>query len=103
MACPLLHHNEDNFPNSHAFIPERWIDPAERKRLDKYMVAFSKGSRQCLGKNLALAEFYLAIAALFSRLDFELYETTIEDVEMKRDLFIPSVKKGSKGIRVLVK
>jgi cytochrome P450 len=29
------------------FRPERWLDPA--KRLDKYMVAFGKGARQCLG------------------------------------------------------
>jgi hypothetical protein len=44
-----MHHNETVFPDSHRFKPERWLDPAERKRLEKYMVAFSKGSRQCIG------------------------------------------------------
>lgn len=49
MSCLLMHHNETVFPDSHRFEPERWLDPAERKRLEKYMVAFSKGSRQCIG------------------------------------------------------
>jgi len=34
---------------------------------------------------------------------FELFETTKEDVEIAADMFIPFVKKGSKGIRVFVK
>jgi len=33
----------------------------------------------------------------------ELFEFTKEDVEMVADMFIPFVKKGSKGMRVLVK
>jgi cytochrome P450 len=49
MTSVLMHHNEDKFPNSHNFDPERWMDPKERQRLDKYMVAFTKGTRQCLG------------------------------------------------------
>lgn len=103
MTTPLVHRNEDIFPNSHSFVPERWVDPAERKRLDKYMVSFSKGSRNCLGMNLAKAEFYLLISTLFSRLDLELFETTIDDVEMKHDFYVPAAKMGSKGVRVLVK
>lgn len=44
-----MHHDESIFPDSYTFKPERWVDPAERKRLEKYLVAFSKGSRQCIG------------------------------------------------------
>jgi cytochrome P450 len=44
-----MHHDESIFPDSYRFNPERWTDPAERKRLEKYMVAFSKGSRMCIG------------------------------------------------------
>lgn len=32
----------------------------------------------------------------------ELFETTVEDVEFHHDAFIPGVKPGSKGVRVLV-
>lgn len=44
-----MHHNESVFPDSYTFKPERWVDPTERKRLEKYLVAFTKGSRQCIG------------------------------------------------------
>lgn len=49
MTSVMMHHNEDIFPDSHSFIPERWMDDKQRKYLDKYFVAFSKGSRQCVG------------------------------------------------------
>ncbi|RHZ58049.1 hypothetical protein CDV55_105466 [Aspergillus turcosus] len=103
MSCILLHHDETIFPDSHRFKPERWLDPAERKRLEKYMVAFSKGSRQCIGMHLAKAEILLAVSTLLRRMDFELYETTVEDVIVKHDIFIPFARMDSKGVRVLVK
>ncbi|EEP75342.1 conserved hypothetical protein [Uncinocarpus reesii 1704] len=102
MTSVMMHHNEDIFPDSHSFIPERWLDPAQRRYLEKYLVAFSKGSRQCVGINLARAELLLAIPKLFRQLKFELYETTVEDVTLAHDLFLPFPKKGSKGVRVLV-
>jgi cytochrome P450 len=49
MTSVLIHHNEEIFPDSHEFIPERWLDPEKRKYLEKYMVSFTKGSRQCVG------------------------------------------------------
>ena len=50
MTPVFMHHNESTYPNSTAFLPERWVDPAERKRLDRYFVPFSKGTRNCLGQ-----------------------------------------------------
>lgn len=48
----INHHNESVFPDSHAFIPERWLDetvPGGRnKRLEKGMMAFAKGPRACM-------------------------------------------------------
>lgn len=77
------------------------------------MVSFTKGTRQCVGINLAYAELYTCLASIFRRYGgpesmgpegrLELFETTKEDVEMAADMFIPFVKPGSKGIRVLVK
>ena len=123
MTSVLLHHNEAIFPNSHAFIPERWID---KPRLGKYLVSFSKGSRQCLGINLAYAEMYLCLAAIFRRfgcpsLDkgecggedgregidddegkLELFETGPRDVEISADYFVPMRAADSKGIRIRV-
>ncbi|KAL5336611.1 cytochrome P450 [Aspergillus crustosus] len=103
MSSALIHHNEDIFPDSREFIPERWIDPERRKHLEKYMVAFTKGSRQCIGLNLARAEILLALPTVIRRLNLELYETTREDVTLAHDLFLPFAKEGRKGVRVLIR
>ena len=111
MTSTLLHHDESLFPDSKAFIPERWIkDPS----LDKYLVSFSKGSRQCLGINLAYAEMYIALAGSFRRWGttacrdegdegvLELWDTEIGDVEIARDGFVPLARDGSVGVRIRV-
>ncbi|KAF2109560.1 cytochrome P450 [Lophiotrema nucula] len=113
MMIPLTHHNEDLFPNSHDFDPDRWLS-ASSQSLDKYMVSFSRGSRNCLGMNLAWAELYLCAAGIFSHFGskeaqgpsdtglLELFETDEGDVKMARDMFFPVAKDGSKGVRVKI-
>lgn len=51
MSNWMTHHDESIFPDSHGFVPERWLasDGTRRKDLEKHMNAFSKGSRMCLG------------------------------------------------------
>jgi cytochrome P450 len=49
MTSTLIHQNSDLFPQPLEFIPERWLDPNERQRMERYLVPFSKGSRQCAG------------------------------------------------------
>lgn len=49
MTSTLIHQNPEIFPEPYEFVPERWLDPAERQRLEKYLVPFSRGSRQCAG------------------------------------------------------
>jgi hypothetical protein len=111
MTSVLIHHNETIFPDAKVFRPDRWI---EHPRLDRYLVAFSKGSRQCLGMNLAYAEMYLLLAAVFRRFGskevrfegdegvLELVDTDVSDVEIVADRFVPIVKPESKGVRVRV-
>jgi hypothetical protein len=36
-------------------------------------------------------------------MNLELYETTVEDVAIKHDIFIPFARMDSKGVRVLIK
>lgn len=52
MSNAINHHNEDIFPDSHEFKPERWlnIDEAQRFRMENSLTSFSKGSRQCIGQ-----------------------------------------------------
>ena len=53
--------------------------------------------------NLAYAEIYITLAAVFRRFDLELYETTREDVDCVHDYYNPASRKGSKGVRIVVK
>lgn len=51
MSAFITHQDERAFPNANAFCPERWLDEADQRRKDveRSMLAFSKGSRSCLG------------------------------------------------------
>ncbi|KAG4418059.1 hypothetical protein IFR04_008796 [Cadophora malorum] len=112
MTSVLVHHDETVFPDSRKFLPERWID---NPRLDRYLVSFTKGTRLCIGINLAYAELYLAIARIFRAYGsrdvrtegdagyLELFETTAEDMVLPKDVFIPVGKEGSKGVRITVR
>ncbi|RDW72940.1 hypothetical protein BP6252_06847 [Coleophoma cylindrospora] len=53
--------------------------------------------------NLAYAELYLALATVFRRFQFELYDTDVSDIELAHDFFLPTPKLDSKGVRVKVK
>ncbi|RPB13088.1 cytochrome P450 [Morchella conica CCBAS932] len=63
-------HDEEIFPDSYTFSPERWLSP-ESKTKEKYVIAFGAGSRQCLGVNLAYCELYLAFAGIFRRFELD--------------------------------
>lgn len=102
MTSIFMHENEELFPEPRRFKPERWLEPGARERLSNYLVNFSKGTRGCLGQELASAEIYFTLAAVFSRFDFELYKTTREDIDVAHDFFNPQPKKGSVGLRAIV-
>lgn len=98
MNSVLLHHNPIIFPNPRSFLPQRWID---NPRLGKYLVSFTKGSRQCLGINLAYAELYLCLASIvLSFPDMQLTSTTVEDVEFRADYFVP--RASGMGIKLFI-
>ena len=112
MTSLLVHHDESIFSDSHSFNPERWITEPGLRR---YLVSFSKGSRQCIGINLAYAELYCCLARLFRKFGskdvkfdddkgyLELWETDEDDVRTVADGFVPLVKEGSKGVRIKVR
>lgn len=98
-----MHHNEEVFPESHKFKPERWLgDPAAMKKLQRYNITFSRGTRQCLGMNLAWAELYLLLSTLFRRYEMELWETDKNCVEVEAEFFLPKMRNGE-GVKVMIK
>ena len=102
-----MHHSEV-FPQSQVFNPDRWLNKATannegQKPLTRYLVPFSRGTRNCVGQNVAWAELYIGLAHVFRRVDLELYETGKETVEMAREFFVAQPDVETKGVRVVVK
>ncbi|CAF9935225.1 MAG: hypothetical protein HETSPECPRED_009704 [Heterodermia speciosa] len=91
------------YPEPHKFWPDRWVGDID-PRMDRCFVPFVRGSRDCLGKNLAYAELRTVIACLFRPNGpvFELFETDYTDVEPIHDYVVGLPKLNSKGVRVLV-
>ncbi|KAL2371504.1 hypothetical protein RJ035_002548 [Blastomyces gilchristii] len=103
MTSVLMHHNETIFPDSHKFVPERWLDLDERKRLERYLVSFGKGSRRCVGQRLAQTILLITTATIFRKFELELRDTSSDDIEIGHDLFVPRPKNTkSAGLRVCV-
>jgi cytochrome P450 len=59
MTSVHIHQNENIFPEAQKFKPERWLEkrPEGAPPLDRYLVSFTKGSRQCVGMQYVQAEF----------------------------------------------
>ncbi|KZM24039.1 uncharacterized protein EKO05_0004605 [Ascochyta rabiei] len=108
MSSWLVHLHPALFPSPDAFRPERWLEPGA-ERLKKHLVNFIKGSRVCLGKDLARAEIVYTLALLVRRwaargregMGMRLWETTRRDVEIERDFFNPFPALDSQGARVV--
>ncbi|KAF2009051.1 cytochrome P450, partial [Aaosphaeria arxii CBS 175.79] len=93
-------------PDANSFRPSRWLSPdpssspassssslpsnssssyALNTRLDAHMASFYRGTRQCLGKELALCEAYLLLATLFRRFELAI-DVPADGVEDEEDV-----------------
>lgn len=131
MHYPLIHHSPAVYPEPWSFIPERWLPsppPATPYHLPsrpsgipeastKYLMPFSKGTRNCLGWPLAHMELYLSIAIVartFLTLEkddggkvvevkgMRLWETDRRDTDMKKDLGFPAPEDGRGNMRIVL-
>ena len=99
-----LHNDPTVFPEPRTFDPSRWIGP-EKELRQKYLFNFGRGTRQCVGMNLALAEIHMVLATVFRRLGtrMQLYDTVRErDVDVKHDFFATNPSLESRGVRVTI-
>ncbi|KAF2868115.1 cytochrome P450 [Massariosphaeria phaeospora] len=106
MSVPEISHDEEIFPDSRSYIPERWLgEPktADGVPLERFLVSFGRGVRSCLGVNLAWTEMYLTLGMMFRRYRFELFEPDVSDVQMGHDFFIPVTRLDAKGVRAFVR
>ena len=107
MSPSLIHIDPTLFPNPQEFRPERWLsrddEPTGPGSLKRYFMPFAKGSRICLGLNLAYAELYMTLEAVFRRFELQLFETTRADIDVAHDFVAGTPRLDSKGVRVLVR
>ncbi|KAJ8124653.1 hypothetical protein O1611_g8987 [Lasiodiplodia mahajangana] len=110
MSPLTTHMNADVFEDPYEFRPQRWID---NPKIARAFLGFSRGSRSCLGMNLARKEMAMVLAALFRKYDvyrgqaghtLELYDTQrARDIDPNSDFIIPIPAPGSKGLRVRIR
>ncbi|KAK4206663.1 putative cytochrome P450, putative EED11494.1 cytochrome P450 [Rhypophila decipiens] len=103
MGAYSLHTDPDVYPEPFKFIPERWLGDYD-PRMNRNWVPFSRGSRNCLGINLANAEMNHAMAVLFrpGGPKLSLYETDESDIAQAVDFLMPLPKLDSRGTRVMI-
>ncbi|KAM5485587.1 hypothetical protein McanCB56680_001888 [Microsporum canis] len=104
MSAYFMHSDANAFPEPDKYIPDRWLGKITPEMHRSY-VPFTRGSRNCLGMNLAMSEMSLILAVLFRPHGpkFELFETDESDVKQAHDFLIPLPKIDTKGVRAIIR
>ncbi|KAL1594526.1 hypothetical protein SLS60_010286 [Paraconiothyrium brasiliense] len=95
----LQNTDPNTFPSPFIFDPERWLCDTETYKLrDRQMQSFSRGSRGCIGINLAYATLHLTVAHLFRRFDVQTEGFTTEADMEWHDCFVTAPAGHIKGL-----
>ena len=98
-AIYLQNSDPDTLPSPFTFDPTRWLCDSETYKLrDRQMLSFSRGSRSCIGINLAYATLHLTVAHLFRRFEVQTKGYTTEEDMVWYDCFVPAPKGHIKGM-----
>jgi cytochrome P450 len=87
-----VHRNPKIFPNPNEFYPRRFFDPhvLNKARNDSWLLDFSAGKRDCIGKRFAKIEMKAVLMIMFHNLKF----TCLEEPET----ISPSTLQAKDGI-----
>ncbi|PLN76118.1 cytochrome P450 [Aspergillus taichungensis] len=108
MSSYWMHVDPDIFPNPDEFNPSRWIDSVDNSEHMKQMlqsfVPFGKGSRSCIGVQLAYVQLYHTMAHLFrpGSPRLLLHETEEHDIKPVRGLLFTLPREGARGLRLQI-
>ncbi|KAI0485717.1 cytochrome P450 [Xylaria cf. heliscus] len=93
-----IHFDKDIFERPMEFLPERWIGSCG-KELSHWLLSFSKGRTDCIGKTLAYAEMHLILGNLFARYEVLPTPRVHEDMVWKDRVIVHSTR----NLRIKVK
>ncbi|PGH11994.1 hypothetical protein AJ80_06892 [Polytolypa hystricis UAMH7299] len=102
MSLVEMNMNENVFVDPDRFDPDRWLNANKenKEELERNFVPFAKGSRGCLGQNLATTQIHLASAMMLRRYDLEPYDLVKErDIDVVRDCFVGLTRPDTQGVR----
>lgn len=105
MTSKMTHDDPAVYPEPAAFKPERWLGEEGRALRAKYWLSFGKGTRKCLGENLATCTLYLTIAHMFRRFEGRLRLVGVvkeRDVDISHDFLNTSTALDSPGVFIVV-
>ncbi|KIW99286.1 uncharacterized protein Z519_00949 [Cladophialophora bantiana CBS 173.52] len=89
MQCYTTHRDPAVFPDPECFAPQRWVDPKKISyEMKELFMPFSKGTRACLGKNLAIMELKLITAHLARRFECVPAPSTTGESMATKDHFL---------------
>jgi hypothetical protein len=95
MSCLFVERNGEVIPRPDDFDPDRWLESeAARHHLEHNLLTFGKGTRSCVGQNLAYAEMFITLSTVVRRLGhrLRLHDTTADDMTPEFEYFAGMLK-----------
>ncbi|KAL6245652.1 hypothetical protein RBB50_007651 [Rhinocladiella similis] len=89
MQCYTTQRDPSVFPDPESFKPERWLEPNRvSHEMKELFMPFSKGTRACIGKNLAMMELKLITASIARRFKWRPAPSTTDESMTTKDHFL---------------
>lgn len=89
MQCYSTQRDPTAFPEPDIFRPERWMQSESvTSEMRELFMPFSKGTRACLGKNLAMIELKLITAQLARHYEWQAASGTTKETMATKDYFL---------------
>ncbi|KAL8379092.1 hypothetical protein RB599_008759 [Gaeumannomyces hyphopodioides] len=108
---PWINHCDENlYPDPESFRPDRWLlgngegGVKPNHELQKKLISFGRGSRSCLGEQLAMCEASLMTALFSLRVAprARLVDTTVENVTFDHELIVAKTKTGPPRVKIAI-
>ena len=93
----LVHHDEANFPEPHAFRPERFVKGSGDKVVPNTWIPFGGGVRRCIGAGFSLMEGVAVLREVLAA-----YDVTVVDGHDDRPRVRNITSVPARGARIVV-